>query len=557
MSMTFNAEYYLANNQDVRDAIVLGTFGAGLTTDYNGDGEVTNADLAEYHYNTFGWLEDRDPNATFDTSAYLDANPDVLLAGVNPFTHFLTLGLSEGRSPNASIPRVEDFDAETYLANNEDVQTAVDNGDFDSAYQHYVLYGQYEGRAAQTTGGQTITPQQNNATGETFTLTTAVGEEIVGTAGNDTFNVIIGTGATLNNFDTIDGLNGTDKANILADADVTAAQLGQFSNVETVVINQADADGQAAIDISGTSVRNFTVEGNGMTAAAAVTVAEGTTVTANTTAAGALAVTGAKDVSALTAVADGTNVNAFTFAETNASVETVNASGEAAATVTVTATATTETANISLSEDTALTVVGGSLETLNMGGSTGDMTVTLLANITSVTGGSGADAITDVAGLTELTADLGAGNDTFVIANGDNTKAVSLTLGAGDDTVDVNALANADIDALADTMISIKDFNAAEDVLDLAGLAAGDGYIQLTNTQLSNIAGEATLEDAAAAAVALTATGANDGFTAFDYGGNMYVVKNDGTAAFADTDGILEVVGVNVDDMDASNFVTA
>ena len=39
----------------------------------------------------------RDPSAHFDTTAYLDAYPDVQLAGMNPLDHFLTWGAGEGR----------------------------------------------------------------------------------------------------------------------------------------------------------------------------------------------------------------------------------------------------------------------------------------------------------------------------------------------------------------------------------------------------------------------------------------------------------------------------
>jgi hypothetical protein len=49
----------------------------------------------------------------------------------------------------------------------------------------------------------------------------------------------------------------------------------------------------------------------------------------------------------------------------------------------------------------------------------------------------------------------------------------------------------------------------------------------------------------------------DDGFTAFNYGSDMYVISNDGTAAWADTDGIIKIAGMQLDDTDASNFITA
>jgi hypothetical protein len=50
-----NDLFYFANNKDVWDA--------GID--------------AEAHYNTFGFLEGRDPNALFSTKGYLSANADV------------------------------------------------------------------------------------------------------------------------------------------------------------------------------------------------------------------------------------------------------------------------------------------------------------------------------------------------------------------------------------------------------------------------------------------------------------------------------------------------
>ncbi len=146
MSIAFNEEYYLANNPDVAAAIDAGLFQS-----------------AEEHYSLFGWSEGRDPNENFDTSFYLSENPDVAAAGVNPLDHFWAYGAAEGRIPNQTIDTLlgqpdigggdEAFDFATYLAANPDVQAAVDAGSF-TAYQHWVLYGQFENRdGAQTLSG--------------------------------------------------------------------------------------------------------------------------------------------------------------------------------------------------------------------------------------------------------------------------------------------------------------------------------------------------------------------------------------------------------------------
>ena len=43
------------------------------------------------------------PGPLFDTKWYLEANPDVAAAGVNPLLHFLRHGAREGRRPNSRV----------------------------------------------------------------------------------------------------------------------------------------------------------------------------------------------------------------------------------------------------------------------------------------------------------------------------------------------------------------------------------------------------------------------------------------------------------------------
>jgi hypothetical protein len=49
------------------------------------------------HYMSEGWREGKDPAPWFSTSFYVDANPDVANAGLNPFYHYVRHGRSEGR----------------------------------------------------------------------------------------------------------------------------------------------------------------------------------------------------------------------------------------------------------------------------------------------------------------------------------------------------------------------------------------------------------------------------------------------------------------------------
>lgn len=127
MSLQFDATYYLEQNPDVAAAVEQ-----GLLT-------------AEEHWELYGAEEQRNPNANFVTSEYLAANPDVAASDMNPLTHFLTYGASEGRAPSAAYEAVsEGFDEADYLAANADVAAAVEAGDFESGYEHWVKYGQFE-----------------------------------------------------------------------------------------------------------------------------------------------------------------------------------------------------------------------------------------------------------------------------------------------------------------------------------------------------------------------------------------------------------------------------
>jgi hypothetical protein len=44
------------------------------------------------------WKEGRDPSPGFDTTSYLDDNPDLKAAGIDPLLHYLAAGRHEGRS---------------------------------------------------------------------------------------------------------------------------------------------------------------------------------------------------------------------------------------------------------------------------------------------------------------------------------------------------------------------------------------------------------------------------------------------------------------------------
>jgi hypothetical protein len=53
------------------------------------------------HYIKFGWKEKRNPSSSFDTSYYLEQNPDVAKEKINPLVHYIKFGRKEGRLPQA------------------------------------------------------------------------------------------------------------------------------------------------------------------------------------------------------------------------------------------------------------------------------------------------------------------------------------------------------------------------------------------------------------------------------------------------------------------------
>lgn len=82
---------------------------------------------------------------TFQESYYLQQNPDVLAAirnGVfqNAEQHYVLFGEGEGRQPNPY------FKPAGYLANNPDVLSAVTAGVFSSGLEHFEMFGVDEGR---------------------------------------------------------------------------------------------------------------------------------------------------------------------------------------------------------------------------------------------------------------------------------------------------------------------------------------------------------------------------------------------------------------------------
>ncbi len=101
------------------------------------------------HYMHLGWHEGRDPCAEFSTHFYLENSPDIVEAKVNPFWHYIVAGCAEGRpckahkvvENKAKDLFAEDFDKEYYLQENPDiVEAGVD------PLEHFISNGWKEER---------------------------------------------------------------------------------------------------------------------------------------------------------------------------------------------------------------------------------------------------------------------------------------------------------------------------------------------------------------------------------------------------------------------------
>ena len=98
--------------------------------------DVANGDLDPVsHYVDYGATEGRDPNSHFSTKWYLSKYPDVREMGINPLLHYLIHGAQESRRVGPT------FDTAYYLAHNTDVDPRRIN-----PLVHYLRSGLREGR---------------------------------------------------------------------------------------------------------------------------------------------------------------------------------------------------------------------------------------------------------------------------------------------------------------------------------------------------------------------------------------------------------------------------
>ena len=120
-------------------AVVLrasGLFDPDFYLDANPDVAAAGIDPVN-HYADTGAGEARNPNPFFDSAWYLATNADVREAGLNPLYHYIVGGAEEGRSAGPG------FDTAYYLAQNPEVGASGMN-----PLLHYIRHGRAEGRIA-------------------------------------------------------------------------------------------------------------------------------------------------------------------------------------------------------------------------------------------------------------------------------------------------------------------------------------------------------------------------------------------------------------------------
>lgn len=439
----------------------------------------------------------------------------------------------------------------------------------------------------------TVISTGSASTGQTFTLGATIGEQVNGTAGNDVFSAVVagasGADGTFNTGDTINGLGGQDTLNLLVTDAATMPVGATVSNIEIVNLTHVGASGALALNSNMFSgVQQLWQIDNTNTGADFQDVTIGTGVTAgfrstgntSTNVAADVAVTVAAGTTAATVALDGvrsgsavefleTTANGLSTVTVSGSVVTIPATTGAGATpaanaLTLTATAAdVDVLNVSLTSNTTVTMTGfDDLTSFNAAGSTGNLTVDLGTpdELTSATFGSGNDTVTVNTSALEgdaLAINLGAGNDSLTleaaVATGEATM-VTITLGAGNDTLVIDTLANlsgTNAAAIAESMITVADFTAAQDVLDVSNLGTRE---TLVNTELANVA--AAADFTAALALVASYTGASS-YAVFNYGGDAYIFANDTTAGFGAGDGLVKLTGVSTASLNDSNFVGA
>lgn len=463
MALVFDASYYISQRPDVFQAYIATAGQTGQSL----------AQYAENHYNQFGRFEGSNPNAIFNTNEYLAANPDVAASGVNPFQHYLQFGAAEGRAPSASFPTFASFDADTYLAANPDLKAAGITTKA-QAYQHFVLYGEFENRPG--TPAIVVNP------GVSTPLTAAI-EVKEGTTGNDHFTGVVSGNpgeSTLQNGDSVVGKGGTDTltATVVNGGNFIVADLTNIASLESRLVN-----GNVTYDLgTALGLKEVSVTGNGGGFAAAQNLDY---------------IVGAK-----IANANGGNLqiqynNAVTSGSSDVqNVSITNSTGSFAVSGIETVNVTATGANSSAETNVLFLTTAGDLKTLNVSG-TGGLTLgnTLDSSVTVI------DASKSTGGV-ELTVSNGSGAQTITGSAGNDVFHLGSSLTAADTVVGGAGVDRVIVD-------SVGDYTAAGNAAALAGINGVKGVekLQFDNSFITTTVNNTALTSADVTTLAFSTAG--------------------------------------------------
>lgn len=406
--------------------------------------------------------------------------------------------------------------------------------------------------------------------GDTFTLTTGV-DTLLGTLNNDTFQAILDGGATdtINTFDDVDGNAGNDTLLIVGAGGVDIPANATFMSVEVVnigtaaaVTNLNSASFQDVQQLWQIGVAGAVTVGAGVTAGFR-DVAADTVIAADGVSSVAVALDNVDDASILVideeTGGDVTSVTVSGSVDGDFELDTANNTTDAA------------TINLAITTNTIVTLNVGlaATTTVDASDSSGNLTLdaSLITALETFNGGLGNDTLTaDSSVLTAaaITIDAGAGVDTiaYTIDHSAAGNTSTLTGGVGGDTFLLTAAANGNLSAAANTgdlednLITITDFDGAEDVLDLAGVIAIGGGVRTTQNVVNIALTTADPADLFEAVEAVAGAGAANDYAFFAFEGDTYFYADaDGSGSLTADDALIQLTGVAVSDLSAANLI--
>jgi len=360
------------------------------------------------------------------------------------------------------------------------------------------------GSSSTTTTTSTDTTTSADTTPVSGAMTTSA-DALVGGSGDDSFSGLLsgamGTGSTVQSGDSVTGGAGSDTFTVYVSGDAGAAfNLGGLitSGVETIAISNYDADAgattvdmQAMSDVATVSLVNSSATGD--------TVFSNVQNMVDATAKGAGDITVSYAASVVTGTADVQNLTVDTFTGTAivASVETINvtSTGGNSTLADLTATSATKATfsgdkNITVTADLATGLAAA--KTIDGSGMTGKLNITSSdTTLATFVGGSGNDTLvrniqnSDTA--TTDSFDGGAGTDTLSVTTGANISSTNLAKYSNFETLKITGAHGATVDLTDVTMFtSVTNSNATNGTTTISGVQAGTTFALQANNDTSD-----------------------------------------------------------------------